>query len=133
MNATTALANGFTPRGQYTGEGDGNGVLQGVINNSCCGVAVGDLQAAGETVMFWVDLTTANGLNINLIEGGFSVATPNNPPASVTGTAIGLYLPPAKIGNGNYVYVWSPQSSNSFGIAGLNSIPSVLCPENVPA
>jgi prepilin-type N-terminal cleavage/methylation domain-containing protein len=112
---------GFPARGQYAGEGDGNGVLQGVINNSCCGVAVGDLQAAGETVVFWVDLSMAE-----LISGGFNTATSNNPPASITGSDIALYLPPAKIGHETSVYVWSPQGINSFGIAAIYSIPTGL-------
>jgi prepilin-type N-terminal cleavage/methylation domain-containing protein len=89
---------GFVSRGSAAGEGDGNGVLQGMCsyNPSAC-------IATGEDGMFWVDLSTAH-----LIDGGFNTATPSTPlPNEVTGSAIAQYFPQAKIGNGNYVYVWS--------------------------
>jgi hypothetical protein len=51
--------------------------------------------------MFWVDLSTAK-----MIDGSFSTASPTTLAGSdVTGTNIGLYLPQAKIGHSNYVYV----------------------------
>ena len=57
---------GLTARGQYAGQGDGNGVIEGCTNNapSC---NAGFLEGAGETVMFWKDLTPANVLKGNLI------------------------------------------------------------------
>jgi hypothetical protein len=58
--------------------------------------------------MFWVDLTTANGLNLNLIDGSFSVADPRiRPGSTIPTTGISAYMPAAKIGRGNYIYVYS--------------------------
>jgi len=115
LNASVANQFGFTPRGQYAGEGDGNGVLQGVNGNGP-GANFGWVAAAGETAMFWVDLTSANGLNVNLIEGSFASASPTTPPASsVVGPALDNYFPSAKIGGGNYFYVYNNNDSNSLG------------------
>jgi len=113
---------GFTPRGTYAGQGDGNGVIEGICgggpnqNYAFC-------QAAGETGMFWVDLTTANGLNLDLIDGSFNTATPTGSlGSSVTGTLINLYLPTAKLGNGDYVYIWSGGISGSNGQSAGNGL-----------
>jgi len=119
---------GFAPRGRYPGEGDGNGTIQGVFADGTPNNA-GYFLATGEEAMFWVDLSTAH-----LIEGGFSTATSASVPAldSITPTSspsIGAYAPEAKIGNGNYVYVWSVggistngSGLNYFGIAGITDL-----------
>src|ERR1700685_4029667 len=68
MNATTAVNFGFASRGQYAGEGDGNGLLE----SNCCNASgdnYGMVEGTGETAMFWVDLSSA--VAGNLIEGGF--------------------------------------------------------------
>ena len=96
LNQQTASQFGFAQRGTAPGEGDGNGIIEG--NGAPFG-------QGGETTMFWVDLTTANGLNVNLIDGSFSAATPNSDAPSTA--AASLYLPAAKLGNGNYIYVYS--------------------------
>jgi len=94
---------GFQPRGHGQGAGNGDGLVVGSYcngGNSCAG---GNLESAGEAVMFWVDLSTAG-----LIDGGFNTATSYTPPgADITGAAISNYLPVAKIGNANYMYVWA--------------------------
>ena len=112
LNQQTASQFGFASRGNAAGEGDGNGVIEGI--NAPFG-------QGGETTMFWVDLTTANGLNVNMVEGAFSTATATSaaPPASPAE----LWLPPAKLGNGNYIYVYSGgyQGHNGIGKGdGLN-------------
>ncbi len=107
INATAATQFGFAARGAGEGSGDGNGLLEG------SGGSNGNIVVSGETGMFWVDLTVANGLNINLIDGSFNPYTPatmwnsNNPGNNLSGTVLNKYLPQAKIGRGNYVYVWS--------------------------
>ncbi len=96
---------GFQTRGQYTGEGDGNGVLEGVagdiVGGDYCNVAVG----AGETAMFWVDLSTAH-----MIEGTFNTASTHVVnTATITPTSspsLSAFIPAAKIGNSNYIYVY---------------------------
>ena len=110
----TASQFGFAA-GQYAGEGDGNGYLEGVFGNAPA-ANYGLVETAGETVMFWVDLSMAG-----LIEGGFNTANPTTPPGSdITGASINLYLPQAKIGRGNYVYVYSsiyiPTGNTDLGI-----------------
>jgi hypothetical protein len=68
----------------------------------------------GEASMFWSDLSYANGGTVGLIDGTF--IPPANPWSSgsyiVTVNTVGNYLPAAKIGNGNYIYVWSGGSHN---------------------
>jgi prepilin-type N-terminal cleavage/methylation domain-containing protein len=134
LNSGTATTFGFKARGSQAGEGDGNGVIEGVWQNAA-GSDYGYIDCAGETAMFWVDLTTANGLNVNLIDGSFSTATPTTIPGSdITTTStpnIASYLPQAKLGQGNYVYVWSGgynatlasgDNTNYFGISAVSLI-----------
>lgn len=97
---------GFAARGAYKGEGDGNGIIE-AVNSNAPGNNSGRYSISGEAAMFWSDLTYANGMKLSLIDGSFSTATPLGPPASIAGTALGNYLPAAKIGRGNYIYVWS--------------------------
>jgi prepilin-type N-terminal cleavage/methylation domain-containing protein len=103
-----ATAIGFTPRGQYAGEGDGNGMIEGdcsdIIACGPCGFCI----SIGEGLLFWEDLGIAN-----LIEQPLNSAVANLSP-NAQGTAVAQYLPHAKIGNGNYVYVWSGGSSGGW-------------------
>src|ERR1700690_34231 len=51
---------GFGARGTYAGEGDGDGVIKGVLSNvNAPGNVNGLLPFSGETEMFWVDLSKA--------------------------------------------------------------------------
>jgi prepilin-type N-terminal cleavage/methylation domain-containing protein len=108
LNATVAGTFGFATRGQYAGEGDGNGLIEGISSNEPYSNS-GLLSDSGERIMFWSDLTYANGQNLNLIEGSFSSAniTSGDMEIGITGTNLDLYLPEAKMGNGNYLYVFS--------------------------
>ena len=135
-----------TARGTLRGEGDGNGLIEGSSNFSHSGwCSVGnaanycnDSPTSGETLTFWIDLSTAK-----LIDGSFSgIASESFIAANangVTGSALNLYFPQAKIGNGNYLYVWSGgyisgvawsgytggnDGINYFGLEAITSIPS---------
>jgi prepilin-type N-terminal cleavage/methylation domain-containing protein len=121
INAKLANQYGFAPRGPLAGEGDGNGILEGAFpsanppNN-------GRFEGVGETVMFWSDLSYANGLNLNLIDGNFSVASTTNLPGGVwccgiTPYSIDQFFPKAKIGNNNFVYVYSFNGVNYYGLS----------------
>jgi prepilin-type N-terminal cleavage/methylation domain-containing protein len=131
LNAQVATLFGFTPRGQYAGEGDGNGLIEGVSFN-IAGDNFGNCEQTGETAMFWVDLSLANGLNVNLIDGSFNAASPNTAPTTLTPS---LYYPAAKIGGGNFIYVWSGSFSatgpasgqNWFGLSAITSMDSGGC------
>jgi len=124
IDANTAAAFGFTARGPYAGMGDGNGVIQGVCGFSQ-GANCGEGPFTGETGAFWVDLTTANGLNLNLIDQAFSLAAPSENGGdfgtAVTGTGIDGYLPAAKMGKGNYIYVWSGGTIPGVGVGDGNN------------
>ncbi len=124
MNANTAAAFGFAPRGQYAGEGDGNGILEGITANGP-GQDGPVWETGGETTMFWSDLTYANGTNVNLIEGSYSAASETIPVASITGTLLDAYFPAAKIGMGNYIYVYNDYHNrlNYYALA----VPGAAC------
>jgi prepilin-type N-terminal cleavage/methylation domain-containing protein len=107
--ATPAAQFGLASRGQYAGEGDGNELIEGLVSNQANGDN-GFFEAGGETVMFWVDLSA-----MHLMDGGFSIAASSSTALNITGSGIASYLPQAKIGNGNYVYVWSDGGPNSPG------------------
>ena len=105
---------GFRARGTARGQGDGNGIIEQW--NCCLGLG----GANGEQLMFWVDLSTAG-----LIDGGFSTATSTVAPgSSATGAILNQYLPQAKIGGGNYVYVfsggWGDNAGTSSSTNGIN-------------
>jgi prepilin-type N-terminal cleavage/methylation domain-containing protein len=101
---------GFQPRGLYAGEGDGNGVIEGVVTNAA-NENTGKCEGLGESVMFWADLSTAS-----LIEGSFTTASPTLPTCENLGTWNQCF-PDAKIGNSNSVFVWSTsQMASSFGL-----------------
>jgi len=112
---------GFQARGSLPGEGDGNGVIEGVYQN--IGGNNGLDEMIGETVMFWVDLSTAQ-----LIDGGFNTASPQVFTES-SSTPINAFFPQAKIGVGNYLYAWSgginsyttSDERNYFGLSAISS------------
>jgi prepilin-type N-terminal cleavage/methylation domain-containing protein len=99
INATAAAQFGFTARGPSAGEGDGNGLLEGVLQP---GSNAGYFIFGGETAMYWVDLSHAG-----LIDAGFNTASPTSSPSSVSSTQVANYMPAAKLGRGNYIDVWS--------------------------
>lgn len=113
---------GFIARGLYAGEGDGNGIVEGMHVNAPGGNAGWD-EPGGESPVFWVDLSTAG-----LIDGGFSTAKE----ASWATFNQDKYFPPAKLGGDNYIYVWSggynswttgvSNGINYFGISTVNGL-----------
>jgi prepilin-type N-terminal cleavage/methylation domain-containing protein len=88
------------PRPGGAGNGDCNGIVQGFSPGLS---AMSDPSEYGEPFMFWEDLASAQ-----MINAGFSTYRPNTSPGIGQGNAsTDLYLPAAKIGNGNYVIVTS--------------------------
>jgi prepilin-type N-terminal cleavage/methylation domain-containing protein len=92
---------GFAARGSYPGEGDGDGVIEGITADAAS-MNIGKRIFGGETAIFWEDLSQAG-----LIDGYFNTGIATSPPASVTTPQVASYFPRAKIGRGNYVYVYS--------------------------
>lgn len=135
MDSVTASRNGFAARGTdcsgnpCAGEGDGNGLIEGYISGRS--PPNGPYEMIGETVMFWSDLTYANGMNLNMIEGSFNVASSSSSQGgcAIPGACLGYtnlslsqLLPVAKLGKGNYVYVWSEFGTNYFAVSAVGSI-----------
>lgn len=92
---------GFTAaptRGGQLGNGDGNGILQGLYSGDGISYGWGMYR---ENLYFWEDLSTNSGL----IDGSFNTAIDENT-AITTGTA-NRYFPQAKLGRGNYIGVYS--------------------------
>ena len=115
MNAATASQFGFAARGQDAGEGDGNGVIEGTYNTNAAGSNCGVCTATGEPVLFWNDLSYANGMNLNLIEGSFNSvggalgALGDPVPPGLTGTSLTSWFPAAKIGGGKLCVCLEPE------------------------
>jgi len=131
MNASTARLFGFAARGAFAGEGDGNGLIEGIDSNAAASNDGANI-VQGETAMFWVDLGQAG-----LVDGGFNAGSPIGAGAvqsTVSATGVSLFFPPAKLGSGNFVYVWSggwtigSESSNTndgynyFGLSNISGI-----------
>jgi prepilin-type N-terminal cleavage/methylation domain-containing protein len=115
MTSQTADQFGFVARGSFDGEGDGNGLIEGNWGGEL-GNHTGTSEN-GETITLWVDLSTAR-----LVDGGFNLANPTTALGNITGSALANYFPPAKLGGGNYVYVWSNNGTNYFGLSGVSSV-----------
>ncbi len=118
---------GFIARGTQRAQGDGNGVIEGWDQSSG---GWGVEECGGETVTFWVDLSAAH-----LIDGNFSTANETVGACTATGTAVASYFPAARIGGGNYIYVysggkllgssgfvWQSTGVNYFGLSAVSSI-----------
>lgn len=113
INATQATAFGIfaeTTSGGTVGHGDGNGLLEGA--------AAGSATGRGETLTYWRHLSDAN-----LTDGQYG-SIGNSEIVATTGlltgdvTNIAQSLPPAKIGRGNYIAVYSPLGNTStFGVS----------------
>jgi prepilin-type N-terminal cleavage/methylation domain-containing protein len=90
------------------GEGDGNGLLEGGSS--------GATVALGETLLFWRHLSDAG-----LVDGSFgaNLTTAGQAAADVTGSTIANYLPPAKVGRGNYFAVAAANGINYYLLTGF--------------
>ena len=102
--------------------GNANGIIEGLDP--------GD----GEEGVFWVHLSQAN-----LIDGSFNTATSWIGNVLYSGSGVDLFFPPAKIGQGNYIYTWNggplvyqqipgPVSDgyNYFGLSQVTQVNGVL-------
>jgi prepilin-type N-terminal cleavage/methylation domain-containing protein len=128
MNVATAQQFGFSVGAVCdggTGFRNGNGLIEGLSGWPL-------IQSCDEPALFWGDLTSPALGGAGLIEGQFpnsgagafgcatSVPSITTAPGS---TYIGAYLPAAKIGHGNFVYVYSYNGNNWYGVLEITSIP----------
>jgi prepilin-type N-terminal cleavage/methylation domain-containing protein len=135
MNLSTASAFGFTTvdplggtRGQCgAGSGDGDGLIDG--NGFACthGYPNTLSQLSGETGYFWSDLTYANGMNLGLIPWSLNtscLAFVDNGSAFACWSSsprIAAWLPPARLGGGNYFYVYE-NGVNYYGLSYISGV-----------
>ncbi len=111
---------GLQPRGIYAGQGDGNGIIEGVWTNAAAS-NTGWSMGAGETLMFWVDLSTAR-----LIDNSFTSASSTIVVSGlIPTTGLNRYYPEAKIGQGNFIYVYS-NALSGFGLRNLFGISALI-------
>lgn len=125
LPASLATQFGFSTRGTLQGQGDGDGVLLGRCPSTTPGK--GECQQTGETVVFWVDLSTAG-----MIDEFFNTASQTSTPAPVSSTQLSSYFPKAKVGDDNYILAygggyessgaWQVDGKNYYNITGLTSI-----------
>jgi prepilin-type N-terminal cleavage/methylation domain-containing protein len=106
----SAASLGLTARGQFAGEGDGNGIIEGVTSNAA-GMNYGIANGMGETTVFWVDLSAAG-----LIDGNFNTATETTTTGiyiqTNTTPNINAFFPQAKVNSSLNVYVYTHLSRN---------------------
>lgn len=109
---------GFIPRdGPWPGGGNGDGINHGNGSPGAFNAYEG-LVTYGEAGVFWVDLSTAKLIDTTLSTSNFTENT-----LDLDQTLIPLYLPQAKIRNGNtYVYNYAGNNQNYFGITNINDI-----------
>lgn len=100
---------GFVARVASAGEGDGNGLIEGIGCSVCM---------TGETLLFWQDLSTAR-----LIDGSFSSVTATSSPTATTKTEVSTYIPQARINDTGNVFVYSFAGRNFFGLGNINNMP----------
>ena len=94
-DCSNATALGFVARAGTRGRGDGNGLIEG-YNYPYASVT--PTVQSGEPLFFWEDLSSAQ-----LIDGSFNTAGD----WGIGTTNLAPYLPAAKLGNSNFVYVYS--------------------------
>jgi prepilin-type N-terminal cleavage/methylation domain-containing protein len=126
LNASSASQFGFAARGTFAGEGDGNGVIEG-NSDGLPGTNRGVWESIGETVTFWVDLSTAGLIDNSFSRASETTWTSGVPITPTSNPNLSAYFPTAKIGRGNYIYVWSGGLSNAdgtnyFGLSALTGV-----------
>jgi len=108
---------GFAARGLYAGEGDGNGIIEGITQNTSgdnYGTRMGEEAAA-----FWSDLSYANGMNIGLIEGSYQ-SLPNAPSSNYAVTMMSSLMPVSKLGSGLFIHTYSYAGSNFYTLSAMD-------------
>jgi hypothetical protein len=103
---------------------DGNGLIDGANSPYVLDEIV------GETQLFWVDLSSpAGGTLIDQQfpnSGGAVIGCGANQALSTTvgTTYIGDFIPSAKIGHGNFIYVYETSGANWYGLSAVTSTSS---------
>jgi len=112
---------GFLPRGQYAGEGDGNGILEGVDQDNP-GFNKGTIISTGENAIFWQDLGTSLLLPALGIVGTLPPQATSVYGLAVTGSALNSYFPVSSIGSNSFISTYSHNSINYFSLSAITGI-----------
>ena len=119
LNITLAAQFGFVTLGcAAVGARDGNGLIDGLPGGHPL------IQAVGETGLFWQDLSTAGFLDTTIPNNGAAQVLGGGASPVLSSTTIGQYLPSAKIGGGNFLYVYEVNGMNWYGLSTVTSINS---------
>jgi prepilin-type N-terminal cleavage/methylation domain-containing protein len=110
-----ALAFGLYSMGGGTGAGDGNGLIES--NVLMTGITTDQV---GEPLAFWRQLSDANVIDGNY--GSAMEAGDGSCTGAVTVSTMNQWLPPAKLGRGNYILVYSDKGKNYYQIQGNTSL-----------
>jgi prepilin-type N-terminal cleavage/methylation domain-containing protein len=117
---------GFTTPASCTGgagQRNGDGLLSGAEDEASVN------QAVGENGMFWQDLSS--NVSAPLIDGIYPAAGSAPITCDIIGvtitttpgiTYVGDYIPAAKIGYGNFIYVYNDGGSNWYGLSAIYEI-----------
>lgn len=118
---------GFQPRGTNDGEGDGDGNLRGNCADTA-GSSQGVQTGCGELAVFWEDLSTAGLIDTTILGHDKGANYPNikdHPSIDITlSSTPSLYqwLPAAKIGTGNFVYVVTDSRQAYFAVSSVTTL-----------
>jgi prepilin-type N-terminal cleavage/methylation domain-containing protein len=111
------------------GSGNGDGLIDGAGYNGAVGNPLS--QVAGETGMFWSDLTYANGMNLGYISGSFNTSADFYYSFSTYQVLAQIfnqpqylpqYFPAARLGNSNFFYVYESGGTNYYGLSAVGNI-----------
>ncbi len=124
MTPTAATQFGFAVGtscdGSQPGWRNGDGMIEGWPGST-------NVQAAGETGLFWMDLSsTVAGHLIDGTFGSSAIACVGGGAPNLSLTAgsnyLGNFFPPAKLGLGNFLYVYSVDGANWWGLSAVVSV-----------
>ncbi|HEU5048425.1 MAG TPA: prepilin-type N-terminal cleavage/methylation domain-containing protein [Rickettsiales bacterium] len=135
--STPASMNGFAARGSATGQGDGNGLIEGDYTGTWANDQ-GTFMGTGEIPIFWADLTVAGLIDATIYSydqkgAGYPSTTQIPPQITLTSSpSISDWLPTGKIGNNTFVYVHSHNSTNYFGVSTVTKLRTYVASASDP-
>jgi prepilin-type N-terminal cleavage/methylation domain-containing protein len=113
LSVSKVAAFGLTAVAGATGGSEGLGDANGVITDTA-----GGSTGIGEPLLFWQQMTAAG-----LVDGSFSVdvTTGGATTGTITGADMGTWVPPARIGRGNYWVVGSSLGTNYYLLSAFDA------------